>query len=70
MCGCIPTSDSRNETAAIKGAPEELLQSQVYSDNALCSTTEIHISCQNLADKDVFSKSDPFAILYSKSEQK
>jgi hypothetical protein len=70
MCGCTTSSNSISESAAVQGNVEELLDSQVYSDDALCSTTEIHVSCQNLADKDVLSKSDPFAVLYSKSKQR
>lgn len=70
MCGCTTSSDAATESAAVNGGGEELLESQVYADDGLCTTVELHVSCQNLADKDVFSKSDPFAILYFKNKKK
>eukprot|EP00826_Nyctotherus_ovalis_P040002 TRINITY_DN388_c0_g1_i9.p2 TRINITY_DN388_c0_g1~~TRINITY_DN388_c0_g1_i9.p2 ORF type:complete len:340 (-),score=79.69 TRINITY_DN388_c0_g1_i9:863-1882(-) len=69
MCGCTTSSDATTESAAVGGDNEELLESQLYADDGLCTTTEIHVSCQNLADKDVFSKSDPFAVLYFKNKK-
>ena len=33
-----------------------------------CSRVELSISCANLQDKDVFSKSDPIVVLYVKDK--
>jgi len=72
MCGCTPSSstDAKATKAPVQANNEELISSQVFADDSLCTITELHISCENLADKDVLSKSDPFVVLYNKNKQK
>lgn len=41
----------------------------MYNPAEEAQHVELFISCRNLKDKDVFSKSDPFAILRKKNQQ-
>ena len=70
MGGCGSTSSPLPKSHAVQASSEDLASSQIYADDALSTNVEIHISCENLADKDVLSKSDPFAILYSRNKAK
>ena len=35
----------------------------------LVTKVQLHVSCHNVADMDVFSKSDPFVVVYTKNRQ-
>lgn len=70
MCGCVPSSDSTAERAPVQVSSEELISSQLFADSGLFTATELHVSCENLANKDVLSKSDPFVVLYCRDKRK
>lgn len=40
-------------------------ESSGFSDSIPATQVEIHVSCRDLADMDVFSKSDPFVVMYT-----
>ena len=70
MCGCVGASDetAKQKTRIIQSDLDQILDKQLFKDDLLSINTEIHISCEKLADKDIMSKSDPFAVLFSKDK--
>ena len=63
MCGCI-TSNLGPKSDIVQVDSCQFLDRKLFSNDVIGSHTEIHVSCENLANKDFMSKSDPFAILY------
>ncbi len=45
-------------------ADEGGIQQCVYVEDGLSHQVEMHFACENLADLDTFSKSDPMIVVY------
>ena len=70
MGGCTSSSSNTLPGAeAITSDSTQMLERQVIGDNWASNPAELHISCEGLTDKDVASKSDPFAILYARDKR-
>jgi len=64
MCGCSGSTKYAPKTDAVKVDSYQILDKRFFSDKLSDNTIEIHISCEELDNKDFMSKSDPFAILF------
>jgi len=58
----MPTGDTVQADSA------QMSDEQIFPDDFLSNPAEIHFSCENLANKDLMSKSDPFIILYEQTK--
>ena len=61
---CIPSVSFTTIAVPVEQDVEKGCDLLIYNDDGLSNPIEIHISCENLADLDSTSKSDPMAILY------
>ncbi len=52
------------------GESDTGIDQQLFVDDGLSNPVEVHISCQNLADLDITSKSDPMTVLYQENPVK
>ena len=61
---------SKSETVVMRLSKEEIEEQNVRLDSAVTPhKVEIYIKCRELADLDFTDKSDPYAIMYVKSEK-
>ncbi len=53
-----------------EGGDQNGMNQQMLADDGLSHPVEVHVSCKDLADMDVTSKSDPLAVLFQKDSAK
>jgi hypothetical protein len=64
MCGCSTSTKYAPKTDAVQVDSYQILDRHLFSDKLSDNTIEIHVSCEDLVNKDFMSKSDPFAIIF------
>lgn len=68
MCGCTTSTKYAPKTDAVQVDSHHFLDKQFFSSKLSDNAVEVHIACEQLPNKDFMSKSDPFAILYTREK--
>ena len=68
MCGCFTSSDTEPKTKVVQVDSGKILDKELFSRDVSMNHTEIHVSCKNLINTDIMSKSDPFAVIYTREK--